>query len=325
MNFCKYSNVTDIVIPNSVFLINNKIDSWFYWMRLLKTVNFNHPDITNMSNAYYSCHSLISNPVCGNKVTNMYQTYYYCNNLTGNPICGPNVTSMRSTYDCCYRLTGSPVCGDNITRMEYAYYNCRNLTGSPVCGDNVTNMSYTYFNCSNLIGNPVCGNNVISMYRTYYNCYNLSGNMYMYSNNVSNMRNCFYGKNNSNRYDIYAHQDTTTWNTLSINNTSSMIGSNITWTNYSNGSFYNTAYNIYVYDINAEASLITFYIGRTTSSQTSYQAEEGMTWEEWINSDYNTGGFYISGNSILSSAGAIESISLTDQIVNNQSYTLIKI
>lgn len=149
--------------------------------------------------------------------------------------------------------------------------------------------------------------------------------MYMYSNNVSNMRNCFYGKNNSNRYNIYAYQGTTTWNTLRINNTSSMVGSNITWTNYSNGSFYNTAYNIYVYDINAEASLITFYIGRTTSSQTSYQAEEGMTWEEWINSDYNTDGYYISDNTVSSSAGVIESIPITDEIVNNQSYVLIRI
>lgn len=35
--------------------------------------------------------------------------------------------------------------------------------------------------------------------------------------------------------------------------------------------------------------LITFY-----ADNIEYQTEEGMTWEEWINSGYNTDGFYIS-------------------------------
>ena len=38
-------------------------------------------------------------------------------------------------------------------------------------------------------------------------------------------------------------------------------------------------------------ALISFSIGGTT-----YQAEEGMTWGEWINSEYNTGGFMDGGN-----------------------------
>lgn len=33
--------------------------------------------------------------------------------------------------------------------------------------------------------------------------------------------------------------------------------------------------------------MITFTIGTVT-----YQAEEGMTWEEWCNSEYNTDGYY---------------------------------
>jgi hypothetical protein len=35
-------------------------------------------------------------------------------------------------------------------------------------------------------------------------------------------------------------------------------------------------------------TLITF-----TISNIEYQAEEGMTWEEWCNSEYNKNGFYI--------------------------------
>ena len=61
------------------------------------------------------------------------------------------------------------------------------------------------------------------------------------------IQGCFYGKNNSNRYNIYAYQNSTTWNYLYKNTgTNSIVGANITWTNYSNGAFYNTAYNIYV-------------------------------------------------------------------------------
>lgn len=30
----------------------------------------------------------------------------------------------------------------------------------------------------------------------------------------------------------------------------------------------------------------------------TYQAEEGMTWGEWVNSPYNTEGFYLGGNGV---------------------------
>lgn len=49
-------------------------------------------------------------------------------------------------------------------------------------------------------------------------------------------------------------------------------------------------------------SLITF-----TIDGTSYQAESGMTWLEWVASDYNTNGFICGGASsnVLSSGGAV--------------------
>ena len=43
------------------------------------------------------------------------------------------------------------------------------------------------------------------------------------------------------------------------------------------------------------AKLISFTIKGTT-----YQAEEGMTWGEWVASDYNIGGMYVEGNYIRS-------------------------
>jgi hypothetical protein len=42
--------------------------------------------------------------------------------------------------------------------------------------------------------------------------------------------------------------------------------------------------------INGSLSLITF-----TIAGTEYQAEEGMTWVDWVGSEYNTGQFIIQG------------------------------
>lgn len=50
-----------------------------------------------------------------------------------------------------------------------------------------------------------------------------------------------------------------------------------------------------------EVNLISFII-----ESTSYQAEEGMTWGEWCNSEYNTKGYYIDyDDSISTQTGGI--------------------
>lgn len=63
--------------------------------------------------------------------------------------------------------------------------------------------------------------------------------------------------------------------------------------------------------------LITF-----TIADISYQAEEGMTWEEWFDSEYNTSGrTSLTGNTvILNSAGMLPK--LTDAIEEGHAYSL---
>lgn len=36
-----------------------------------------------------------------------------------------------------------------------------------------------------------------------------------------------------------------------------------------------------------------------TTTTTEYQAEKGMTWGEWVESDYNTDGFYVNDSSSM--------------------------
>lgn len=71
----------------------------------------------------------------------------------------------------------------------------------------------------------------------------------------------------------------------------------------------------------ADVVMISFTINITT-----YQAEEGMTWAEWIASSYNTGGYYLDGgNGVTSgyymvSAGGSISEKGTDVIVADYTY-----
>lgn len=66
--------------------------------------------------------------------------------------------------------------------------------------------------------------------------------------------------------------------------------------------------------------LITFTIGGTT-----YQAIDGMTWEQWIDSEYNVNQeYFLSSNSINSSSGMhyVVEANRTDTIKDNFAYTL---
>lgn len=70
------------------------------------------------------------------------------------------------------------------------------------------------------------------------------------------------------------------------------------------------------YLITTEITLISFAIG-TMSGDLSCQAEDGMTWAEWVNSEYNTGGFIVFDNSIFtpSRTGYIPGVTSSDIIV----------
>jgi hypothetical protein len=67
-----------------------------------------------------------------------------------------------------------------------------------------------------------------------------------------------------------------------------------------------------------DVSLITF-----TFDGTEYQAEEGMTWEQWVNSDYNTKGCYIEGEQIRTDLNSyIGGVASSDVIIPNYAYVL---
>jgi len=66
-------------------------------------------------------------------------------------------------------------------------------------------------------------------------------------------------------------------------------------------------------------TLISFNIG----SSKSYQAEEGMTWGEWVASEYNTGGFKVMNDNIYTADGnrRVENVTSSTEIIPNTTYT----
>ena len=64
-------------------------------------------------------------------------------------------------------------------------------------------------------------------------------------------------------------------------------------------------------------TLINFTIGTS-----DFQAERGMTWEQWVNSSYNTEGFFTENNLVLFPGGEtpVDQIQPTDIIVDGEQY-----
>ena len=66
----------------------------------------------------------------------------------------------------------------------------------------------------------------------------------------------------------------------------------------------------------SQVTTITFTIGGEPNI-----AEEGMTWREWVNSDYNANGYYVSGTTIMNGDKAVDGVTSSDTIIANKSYT----
>ena len=82
------------------------------------------------------------------------------------------------------------------------------------------------------------------------------------------------------------------------------------WVLYSNG--YGSKEN--PYRISAPENLISF-----TVDDVIYYAEKGITWEEWVNTDYNVDNFYIDMSSVCA-VMSLENVKSTDVIGENATY-----
>lgn len=188
-------------------------------------------------------------------ITNLSYAFNNCTNLTSinntKEWHMQNVQNMHSIFYNCYSYKGSPMSGPNVIDMRNSYYNCTNLTGAPECGNNVWYMNNAYFNCKSLFGNPVIGSNVHYMSNAYRDCDNIGPNAYVLGDIVLNAANCFMNKD-SRKLNIFVPENSSfTLNSFLVNNSQSIVGTYITWTNAMDisGCYYNTQYNTYIYPI----------------------------------------------------------------------------
>lgn len=80
-----------------------------------------------------------------------------------------------------------------------------------------------------------------------------------------------------------------------------------------------------LYVVESDVTLISFTIDGTT-----YQAEEGMTWKQWVESDYNTGNYQATTYHIVKDGDYTENVSKSmgvyvtpdDVIVSDYSYIM---
>ncbi len=145
---------------------------------------------------------------------------------------------------------------DSITNMTNAFCDCSNLTSRPMCGNNVVTMDCAYKNCRSLTRGPIIGSNVTNMKETFNECTNIYGSGYIYSNKVNFASNCFRNRSNSKMLNLYVPITgyNATHNTLNAflkTDSSSIVGSSITWTNdTANNRYYNAVQNVYIYPVN---------------------------------------------------------------------------
>ena len=115
---------------------------------------FDTSKVTNMSNMFYNCSSLISIPkIDTNKVTNMSYMFGFCSSLTTIPhLDTSNVTNMESMFFHCKLLTTiPPLYTSNVTNMGSMFYGCCSLPSIPLLDTSkVTNMDSILGDCGAL-------------------------------------------------------------------------------------------------------------------------------------------------------------------------------
>lgn len=84
--------------------------------------------------------------------------------------------------------------------------------------------------------------------------------------------------------------------------------------------------NVMIFDggVTPPISVISFTVHHLGSDDVVYNAESGMTWTEWCDSSYNTGGYSILDGMVINSSGMfyIENQSPSDVIIDGTTYIL---
>ena len=213
---------------------------------------------------------------------------------------------------------------------SYMFRDCTNLITAPdLPATTLTNYCYQYMfrNCTSLIAAPELPATTLTGYCYYYMFYGctsltqapeLPATTLVTSCYRAMFQNCTSLKISATQSSEYP----TAWRIPSSGTISSTPSnwnfemlSGTGGTFKSNPSINTTYYGAWT---SATPTLISF-----TIAGTSYQAEEGMTWAEWVESSYNTDGYYVSGGSVFTPEKyLISSVLQSSTIIDGNNYSI---
>ena len=277
--FLDCSSLTSVVIPDSVTRVRNAA---FMGCSSLKTIKIPN-SVTRIDEAVFGkCHSLTSFEVGENSTT--YQS------IDGNLYSKDGKTLIQYAIG---KTAAEFVIPDSVTSIGGgAFYGSNKLT-SVAIPNKVTNInSNAFIYCSSLASITIPDSVTTLGSNTFENCYNL--------------KSVVIG-NSVNKINMDAFRDCISLTDITFN------GTVVQWLGISKGA--NWRENVpatYVQCTNGKAyfnGTVTNEIAFTIDG-TSYTALSGMTWGEWVASDYNTlgadiifdttqSGYFISENGII--------------------------
>lgn len=310
--FYSCSSLTAASFPACTTIGNNA----FFYCTNLASINF--PACTTIGNsAFYDCSHLtsISFPACTYIGNNAFNG---CGSLTSANF--PTCRSIGSRiFYYCYKLTSInlPVC---TSIGDYTFHNCPNLTSVnfPAC----TTINTAAFSlCTRLtsVNFPMCTS--IGSY-AFNKCYILS------SLTIGTSTVCTLSNSNTFNSTPFAGYSASFSGTPHIYVPASLVDaykSATNWTYFS--SYFSSIESLEGGDNDddsgsGESNLITF-----TIDEAEYYAEEGMTWAEWCDSEYNTDNYTCGDYSVDGEVGNVSynesgdvMVKPTDAIVANTIY-----
>ena len=109
------------------------------------------PYVTDMTNCFSGCTSLVQVSYIPNSVTDMWKCFKGCTKLEQVPNIPNSVTNMRWCFKGCTSLTSVPNIPDSVTDMTSCFNGCKSLTSVTLkCGYLDGKFNYAFYGCSRL-------------------------------------------------------------------------------------------------------------------------------------------------------------------------------
>ena len=134
-------------IPSSI----TSLDAAFENYASLKEVTCEIPiGVTDMSETFANCSSLVNSPNIPSGVTSMFYTFRDCTSLVNATVIPDSVEDMMCTFEGCSNLVNVPNISSSITDMMLTFDGCSSIVTSPAIPNSVTQMMKTFRNCTSL-------------------------------------------------------------------------------------------------------------------------------------------------------------------------------